>query len=174
MLLLNDTHPDILAFMHAKRAEGQIAHANLSVGVSDRFMQALHTNADWPLLFPDTAHPTYRTTWDGDLERWQAAGKPVLTHQVLKARALWNALNREPGRTGNRACGFADRANSMSNSWYYAALVGTNSCGEQSLPAWGQAPLGHLNLSTFVRGREVASGLPYGPLCTQGCVFSIT
>jgi ribonucleoside-diphosphate reductase alpha chain len=44
----------------------------------------------------------------------------------------------------------------MSNSWYYASLVGTNSCGEQSLPAWGQAPLGHINLSQFVRGRTVA------------------
>ena len=88
-------------------------------------------------------------------ERWQAAGKPVLTHQVLKARALWNALIEHAWANGEPGVWFRDRANSMSNSWYYVALVGTI-CGEQSLPAWGQAPLGHLNLSTFVRGREVA------------------
>jgi ribonucleoside-diphosphate reductase alpha chain len=156
MLLLNDTHPDILEFICAKREEGQMAHANLSVGVSDRFMRALHQDADWPLLFPDTAHPTYNATWDGDLETWQRAGKPVLVHQVLKARALWQALIESTWTNGEPGVWFRDRANSMSNSWYYASLVGTNSCGEQSLPAWGQAPLGHINLSQFVRGRAVA------------------
>lgn len=155
MLLLNDTHPDLLEFIHAKRGERQLTNANISVSISDRFMQALSNDADWTLLFPDTTHPTYGRTWDGDLEAWQAAGKPVMIHQVLKARAIWDALVENAWTNGEPGVWFRDRANHMSNSWYYASLIGTNSCGEQSLPAWGQAPLGHINLSKFVTGREI-------------------
>ena len=83
MLILNDWHPDILDFIASKRQAGHITNANISVGISDRFMTAVREDADWELLFPDTSTEGYDELWDGDLEAWQAAGRQgaALSHR---------------------------------------------------------------------------------------------
>ncbi|MCC7209697.1 MAG: hypothetical protein IT323_20470, partial [Anaerolineae bacterium] len=128
MLILNDWHPDVLEFIASKRVAGRITNANISVGVSDAFMEAVQADADWDLVFPDTSAPGYDEDWDGDLEKWLAAGRPVITHQTIKARELWNAIIESAWASAEPGVWFRERANKMSNSWYFSPLICTNPC----------------------------------------------
>jgi ribonucleoside-diphosphate reductase alpha chain len=149
MLITNVWHPDILDFIDAKREAGKITNANISVGITDAFMEALEKDADWPLVFPDPMHPAYNSDWDGDLEKWKSAGRPVLVHKVVKARDVWNRIIASAWTSAEPGVFFIDRANKQSNSWYFSQLVCTNPCGEQPLPAWGICNLGAINLGRF-------------------------
>jgi ribonucleoside-diphosphate reductase alpha chain len=149
MLITNVWHPDVLDFIDAKREAGKITNANISVGITDGFMEALEKDADWPLVFPDPMHPAYNSDWDGDLEKWKAAGRPVLVHKIVKAREIWDRIIASAWTSAEPGVFFIDRANKQSNSWYFSQLVCTNPCGEQPLPAWGICNLGALNLGRF-------------------------
>src|SRR5215208_4908157 len=150
MLILNDWHPDLPEFIHAKREAGKITNANVSVGVSDAFMQAVEADADWQLVFPDTSHPDYDAAWDGDLAAWKAAGRPVVVHKTVKAREVWNQIVESAWASAEPGVFFIDRYNYYSNSQYYAYISCTNPCGEQGLPAWGVCNLGAIHLAKFV------------------------
>lgn len=149
MLILNDWHPDVFDFINSKRQAGQITNANISVGVSDKLMEAIKADADWELLFPDTGEAGYDTLWDGDIEAWQAAGRKVIPYRTIKARTLWNAIIESAWASAEPGVWFRERSNKMSNSHYYAPLVSTNPCGEQPLAAWSVCNLGALNLARF-------------------------
>lgn len=149
MLILNDWHPDVFDFINSKRQMGQITNANISVGVSDKFMDAVKADADWDLLFPDTSYEDYDDVWDGDLEKWEASGRRVLHYRTVKARELWHAIIESAWASAEPGVFFRERYNKMSNSWYYAPIVCTNPCGEQGLPGWGVCNLGALNLAKF-------------------------
>lgn len=155
MLILNVWHPDILEFIESKRVMGRITNANISVGITDDFMAAVKADADWQLVFPATNHPTYDETWDGDLDRWRADGKPIVVYKTVKARQIWDAIIESAWSSAEPGVFFVDRYNKMSNSWYYARILCTNPCGEQGLPAWGVCNLGALHLGRFVRDGEV-------------------
>ena len=75
MLMLWDWHPDVEEFITVKQDFSRINGANLSVCVSDAFMDAVKNDADWDLVFPDTDDPDYDTKWDGYLPNWIALGK---------------------------------------------------------------------------------------------------
>jgi ribonucleoside-diphosphate reductase alpha chain len=151
MLILNDTHPDIFDFINSKRKAGQITNANISVGVSDRLMDAVKADADWDLVFPDTSEPDYDAVWDGDLEKWEASGRRVLHYRTVRARDLWNAIIESAWASAEPGVWFRDRYNKMSNSSYYTEgnIICTNPCGEQGLPANGVCNLGAINLAAF-------------------------
>jgi ribonucleoside-diphosphate reductase alpha chain len=151
MLILNDTHPDIFDFINSKRQAGQITNANISVGVSDRLMDAVKADADWDLVFPDTSEPDYDAVWDGDLEKWEASGRRVLHYRTVRARDLWNAIIESAWASAEPGVWFRDRYNKMSNSYYYkeGSIICTNPCGEQGLPANGVCNLGAINLAAF-------------------------
>ena len=68
MLILNDWHPDVFNFINSKRQSGKITNANISVGVSDKLMEAVKADADWDLVFPDSRDPDYDELWDGDVD----------------------------------------------------------------------------------------------------------
>ena len=158
MLILNCWHPDVIEFINSKREMGKITNANISVGISDQFMNAVHANADWDLVFPDNADPDYAQTWDGNLDKWLAAGKRVVVHKTVKARAIWDSIIESAWASAEPGVFFIERANKMSNSWYYDAgyLGCTNPCGEQPLPGFGVCNLGAINLSKFVSEGDVA------------------
>src|SRR5499433_34201 len=158
MLILNCWHPDVLEFIGSKREMGKITNANISVGISDKFMDAVHANADWDLVFPDNTDPDYEQSWDGNLEKWLAAGKRVIVHKTVKARAIWDSIIESAWASAEPGVFFIERANKMSNSWYYDAgyLGCTNPCGEQPLPGFGVCNLGAVNLSKFVSEGDVA------------------
>ena len=158
MLILNVWHPDVMEFINAKRDMGKITNANISVGITDDFMQALEKDQDWELVFPDTSDPQYATQWTGNLQRWRDQGGKVIVHKTVKAREIWNQLTSSAWASAEPGVWFIDRTNKMSNSHYYEQgdLVCTNPCGEQPLPPWSVCNLGHVNLSRFVTNNEVA------------------
>ncbi len=155
MLILNVWHPDVMEFINSKRKMGRITNANISVGITDDFMEAVKADADWDLVFPDTTYPDYDETWDGNLAAWQAAGKPVVVHQTVKAREVWNCIIESAWASAEPGVFFVERYNKLSNSWYFAPILCTNPCGEQGLPAWGVCNLGALNLAKFVKDGQV-------------------
>ena len=149
MLILNDWHPDVFKFINSKRESGQITNANISIGVSDRLMEAVKADADWQLLFPDTNDPDYDALWDGDIHTWQAAGRRVTLSRTVKARELWNAIIESAWASAEPGIWFNERSNKMANSWYFNPLISTNPCGEQPLGAFSVCNLGAINLSRF-------------------------
>ena len=128
MLILNDWHPDVFDFINSKRRMGQITNANISVGVSDRFMEAVKADGDWELMFPDTSYPDYDDVWDGDLDKWMADGRRVIHYRTVKARQVWDAIIESAWASAEPGVFFRERYNKMSNSWYYAPIICTNPC----------------------------------------------
>lgn len=155
MLILNIWHPDILDFITSKREMGKITNANISVGVTDDFMEAVKNDADWDLVFPDTAVPEYDEKWNGNLDDWTKEGFPVVKYKTMKARKIWDTIIESAWASAEPGVFFIDRYNKMSNSYYYSTITCTNPCGEQGLPSWGVCNLGALNLSRFVKDGEV-------------------
>src|SRR5438132_7383146 len=127
MIMLDDNHPDIEEFITVKRQEGKIEHANLSVCVSDKFMQAVKDDADWDLV------------WNGEVKK------------TIRARALWDLICKSAWESAEPGVVFMDRYNKLSNTWYYENIRCVNPCGEQGLPPWGVCNLGAINLSAFVK-----------------------
>ncbi len=149
MLILDDWHPDVFDFINSKREMGKITNANISVGVSDKLMEAAKADADWDLVFPDTSYTNYDEEWDGNLDAWIAKGHPVIKHATVKAKEVWNAITESAWASAEPGVFFRERYNKMSNSWYFAPIICTNPCGEQGLPAWGVCNLGAINLAKF-------------------------
>jgi len=155
MLILNVWHPDLLEFINSKRDMKRIINANISVGITDDFMAAVKADEEWKLVFPDTNSPDYDDEWDGNLEKWQSSGRPVIRHKTVRARDIWNSIIESAWTSAEPGIFFVDRYNKTSNSWYFAPILCTNPCGEQGLPAWGVCNLGALNLARFVQDGEV-------------------
>ena len=149
MLILNDWHPDVFSFINSKRQAGKITNANISVGVSDKLMDAVKSDADWELVFPDSRDPDYDELWDGDLSTWMAAGRAVIPYKTVKARELWEAIVESAWASAEPGIWFNERSNNMANSWYFNPLISTNPCGEQPLGAFSVCNLGAINLSCF-------------------------
>ncbi|MGO4545730.1 adenosylcobalamin-dependent ribonucleoside-diphosphate reductase [Paenibacillus sp. 2TAB23] len=149
MLMLNDWHPDVLEFITVKQTMGQVTNANLSVCVSNAFMQAVKEDADWELVFPDTKEKDYDELWSGDLEEWKRLGKKVIHYQTVRARDIWQTIIDAAWKSAEPGVVFMEYYNQMSNSWYFNPIVSTNPCGEQGLPGWGVCNLSAVNLSQF-------------------------
>jgi len=150
MLILNDWHPDIEEFIGSKTQSGKIENANISVGISDEFMEAVEKDEDWNLEFPDTKHEKYNTEWDGILENWKEKNYPTQVIKTIKAKQLWERIIESAWASAEPGIWFRGRSNHYSNSWYYQPLICTNPCGEQPLPPWSVCNLGAINLAKFV------------------------
>ncbi|WP_151736060.1 adenosylcobalamin-dependent ribonucleoside-diphosphate reductase [Paenibacillus tengchongensis] len=149
MLMINDWHPDVLDFITVKQTMGQVTNANLSVCVSNGFMKAVKEDLDWELVFPDTTDPEYDDVWDGDLDKWKAAGRNVIPYRTVKARDIWQIIIESAWKSAEPGVVFMEYYNQMSNSWYFNPIICTNPCGEQGLPGWGVCNLSAVNLSKF-------------------------
>lgn len=149
MLMINDWHPDVLDFITVKQTMGQVTNANLSVCVSNAFMKAVKEDLDWELVFPDTTDEDYNDVWDGDLDKWQAAGRRVNHYRTVKAREIWHTIIESAWKSAEPGVVFMEYYNQMSNSWYFNPIICTNPCGEQGLPGWGVCNLSAMNLSRF-------------------------
>ncbi|OMF67523.1 adenosylcobalamin-dependent ribonucleoside-diphosphate reductase [Paenibacillus sp. FSL R5-0766] len=149
MLMMNDWHPDVLDFITVKQTMGQVTNANLSVCVSNTFMEAVKQDGDWDLVFPDTNDPDYDTEWNGDMHQWKAAGHSVVHYRTLKAREIWHTIIESAWKSAEPGVVFMEYYNQMSNSWYFNPIICTNPCAEQGLPGWGVCNLSAINLSKF-------------------------
>jgi ribonucleoside-diphosphate reductase alpha chain len=158
MFMLDDWHPDVLEFIDAKKTKGVITNANISVAVSDRFMESVKSGGKWTFLFPDTRHPDYDTLWDGDIVSWQDAGRPVVAHQTIDARTLWDALVSAAHASGEPGVVFLDRYNDLSTANGVERIICVNPCGEQGLGAYSVCNLGAMNLDAYIVGRDFLWG----------------
>lgn len=150
MFMLDDWHPDILNFIEAKRDFNKITNANVSVAVSDRFMEAVRLGAGWQLEFPNTSEPDYNTEWDGDLEKWRASGRGISIYRSLPARQIWDALVASAHASGEPGVVFLDRYNRESTGRDVERIISVNPCGEQGLGAYSVCNLGSMNLAAYV------------------------
>src|SRR5207245_2664301 len=126
MATLRCDHPDIEAFIEAKREPGRLRMFNLSVLVTDALMKAVEEDAPWELHFGGTVA------------------------KVLPARELWDKIMRATYAYAEPGVIFIDRINRQNNLWYCEHIAATNPCGEQPLPPYGACLLGSLNLARFV------------------------
>ena len=155
MLMLDDWHPDILEFIGSKKTKGMIENANISVKISDAFMEKMKSDGMWNLEYPDYGNEEYKdvyeTEWTGDLKLWKSKGYPTRVYKSIKAKELWDLIISSAHYSAEPGVVFMERYNKMSNSWYFNPIVCTNPCAEQGLPAWGVCNLGHLYLASFAK-----------------------
>ncbi len=151
MLMMWDWHPDIEEFITVKQDLSKISGANLSVCISDAFMDAVKNDKDWDLVFPDLTDPEYDEVWDGDIHKWKALGKKVNVQKTIKASYLWDLICTAAWRSAEPGLHFLERSNKRGNTWYFEQLIATNPCGEQPLGAWAVCNLGAMNLSAYVK-----------------------
>ncbi len=153
MLMLHDWHPDIEEFITVKQDLTRINGANLSVCVSDAFMEAVKADANWDLEYPDLDDPKYDKKWNGDLEGWKKLGGKVQIKKTVKAKYLWDLICTAAWTSAEPGLHFLDRSNKRSNTAYFETLIATNPCGEQPLGEWAVCNLGAMNLSAYVDGK---------------------
>jgi ribonucleoside-diphosphate reductase alpha chain len=127
MATMRCDHPDIEAFVEAKRTPGRLNMFNLSVLVTDAFMTAVKEDAPWPLTFAGT------------------------TYNTVAARELWDKIMRATYGYAEPGVIFIDRINRRNNLYYCETISATNPCGEQPLPPYGACLLGSINLAKLVR-----------------------
>lgn len=145
-------HPDIEAFIDAKREPGALSHFELSVLLSDDFMQALQDDGPWALVFPLGEHPI--AVGAEVCERvWSPGGEPqlCLVHRRVPARALWQKLRQAQHASAAPGVLFIDRINRANNLRYDEHLTVASPDGAVPLPPWGACNLGSINLSRFVK-----------------------
>ena len=160
MLMLWDWHPDIEEFITVKQDLTKINGANLSVCVSDAFMEAVKKDEPWNLVYPDLNDPRYDDIWDGDLHKWKQNGGKVKVYKTIQAKELWELICTAAWQSAEPGLHFLDRSNKRSNTWYFEQLVATNPCGEQPLGPWAVCNLGAMNLSAYVKGYDLAGDVP--------------
>jgi len=155
MLMLWDWHPDLEDFITVKQDLARINGANLSVCFSDKFMEAVEKDADWPLVFPDTTDPEYDEKWDGDLDVWKSLGKKIVVRKIVKAKKIWDLVAEAAWKSAEPGTVFMERYNKMHNNYYWNRINCVNPCGEEGLPAWGVCNLGSINLSALVKSKNI-------------------
>lgn len=150
MATLRCDHPDIEAFVEAKREPGILRHFNLSVQITDEFMAAVQADRDWPLVFP--SHDTHLGEGHALRRRWTGQAAPIecVVLRAVPARRLWEQIVQAAYESAEPGVLFVDRINSENNLYYREHLTTTNPCGEIPLPPFGACNLGSLNLPAFV------------------------
>ena len=126
MATMRCDHPDIEDFITAKSDKARLRNFNVSVLVTDAFMEAVKADGPWELVFGDKV---YRT---------------------IRARDLWNQIMRSTYDYAEPGVIFIDRINQMNNLAYCETIAATNPCGEQPLPPYGACLLGSINLARLV------------------------
>ncbi|MBS0383684.1 MAG: adenosylcobalamin-dependent ribonucleoside-diphosphate reductase [Proteobacteria bacterium] len=162
-------HPDVKEFIRAKRENGRLRQFNLSLLITDGFMQAVEADADWPLVFPvhvkekdevDLADPN-QVVWREwpSHENYLVRDDGLVACKIyghIRARHLWDMIMVSTYDYAEPGFILIDRVNEMNNNWWCEHIRATNPCGEQPLPPYGSCLLGSVNLTRFVRD-------PFGP-----------
>ncbi len=159
MATFDIAHPDVPAFVRAKRENGRLRQFNLSCLITDEFIQAVKADAPWDLVFPANAaeheDPTTRLVW----RPWPTTEGYITNplgqvacriYKTIPARRLWNLIMASTYDCAEPGFILIDRINEMNNNWFCENIRATNPCGEQPLPPYGSCLLGSINLTKFI------------------------
>jgi ribonucleoside-diphosphate reductase alpha chain len=146
MALLRVDHPDIEDFITCKTDENAITNFNISVGITDDFMEAVEADDWWELRFPDVESPEYHG-FSGTLEEAEEKGVPILVHRRVRARELFDKIVQQSHHNGEPGVLFLDTANRANPVPHLYQLEATNPCGEQWLGPYENCCLGSINLA---------------------------
>ena len=159
-------HPDALEFIRAKREDGRLRQFNLSLLITDEFMQAVRDNSEWRFAFPileeelktealDLNDPK-KVVWR-DWPRKQGyvinedGNVACKVYKRVPAQRIWDMIMSSTYDFAEPGFVLIDRVNEMNNNWFDENIRATNPCGEQPLPPYGSCLLGSVNLTKFVR-----------------------
>ena len=145
MGVLRIDHPDVLEFITAKRTPGRWNNFNVSVGVTDGFIEAVQQGAAWDLVHP--AEPGADQMKQGARQR--ADGQWI--YRTLPAHELWDTIMKSAYDFAEPGILFLDRIQTDNNLRALESINATNPCGEQPLPPYGCCDLGPIILTKFVR-----------------------
>lgn len=139
MATMRCDHPDIVDFITAKKDPLRLRMFNVSVLVTDAFMEAVKNDHNWDLIHSVKAKSSHVQREDGKYY-----------YSTIKARDLWDMIIQSTYDQAEPGVIFIDRINKENNLWYLEEIAATNPCGEQPLPPYGACLLGSINLTKFV------------------------
>ena len=131
---LRDSHPDIREFITCKDSDDTLQNFNISVQITDAFMEAVRNDADWPLINP----------------RDEGSGPAEVVVETVRARDLWNEIAQSAWKTGDPGVVFMDRVWETAPNPQMGQIETSNPCGEEFLENYGNCCLGSINLDTHV------------------------
>ncbi len=159
-------HPDVMDFIRAKREDGRLRQFNLSLLITQEFMEAVSHDADWKLAFPlneQEAGDEGLDLYDSNQVVWrewpthknyianEAGLVACKVYKIIRARRLWDMIMASTYDFAEPGFILIDKVNEMNNNWFVENVRATNPCGEQPLPPYGSCLLGSVNLTKFVR-----------------------
>ncbi len=159
-------HPDVMEFIRAKREDGRLRQFNLSLLITQEFMEAVKTDSDWPLSFPLTIAEQASENFeldDPEIILWRefpitekyvtndAGLVACRISKVIRAKRLWDMIMASTYDFAEPGFILIDKVNEMNNNWFCENIRATNPCGEQPLPPYGSCLLGSINLCRFVQ-----------------------
>jgi ribonucleoside-diphosphate reductase alpha chain len=149
---LNDWHPDILKFIKCKQDTSKLTHMNISVSLSDNFMNAVKNNDDWNLIFPDYSFNKniYNNEWDGNIEQWVSKGYPIKVYKTLKAKELYTMIMESAWKTGEPGVSYPDTMDRYNPNPHMGTVNSTNPCAEFCSIPYNSCNLGSINLVTCI------------------------
>ncbi|MDI9245189.1 adenosylcobalamin-dependent ribonucleoside-diphosphate reductase [Marinobacter sp. CHS3-4] len=158
-------HPDVIDFIQAKREDGRLRQFNLSLLITEDFIEAVRNGDDWHLSFPvtekeaadeglDLNDPSQFVYRDFPIQKGYVVndeGKVACKiYRTLKAQFIWDTIMTSTYDYAEPGFILIDKVNQMNNNWFCEDIRATNPCGEQPLPPYGSCLLGSVNLTMFV------------------------
>lgn len=160
MATFDVSHPDVVDFVRAKREDGRLRQFNLSLLITESFMDAVKNDGDWALHFPISqkeadATPFEDIIWcdfpvDEDYVTNREGQVACRIYKTVKAKKLWNVIMTSTYDYAEPGFILIDKVNQQNNNWFCENIRATNPCGEQPLPPYGSCLLGSINLTKFV------------------------
>ena len=159
-------HPDALEFIKAKRENGRLRQFNLSLLITDEFIESVKHDREWKLAFPlptreydaatmNLANPAEFVWREWPQNEGYVSREDGLVcckvYKALPARRVWDVIMSSTYDFAEPGFILIDRVNEMNNNWWCENIRATNPCGEQPLPPYGSCLLGSVNLTRFVR-----------------------